>query len=188
MEHMEQEGYDPSIVLRDETGRSLTCHIERSLEVNNHEYLLLMPIDAPIEIFAWQTEEGEDEELLMDVEDSDIDPIFPTAKAVLAEQNLTLYRTALTLTASGDLPEATEDDCFTLELADVEEGSDLEAEEFQVLATFFYKDEEYTVCTPLEPLLFFAHKNSSGEPELVSPEEFQKIRAQLEDQLFDVLD
>ena len=188
MENMDNGVYEPSVVLKDETGRSLPCYIERSLEVNNHEYLLLMPVDAPIEIFAWQSEEGEEEELLTDVEDSDIDPLFPTAKAVLAEQNLTLYRTALTLTASGDLPEATDDDCFTLELADVEAGSDLEAEEFQVLATFFYEDEEYTVCTPLEPLLFFAHKNPQGDPELVSPEEFQQIRAQLEDQLFDVLD
>lgn len=188
MENMGNGIYESSVVLTDEAGRSLPCFVERSLEVNNHEYLLLMPVDSPIEIFTWQSDEESEEDLLMDIEESDIDTLFPTAKAVLAEQNLTLYRTALTLTASGELPEATDDDCFTLELADVDEGSDLEAEEFQILATFFYKDEEYTVCTPLEPLLFFAQKDLQGEPKLVSPEEFQQIRAQLEDKLFDVLE
>lgn len=188
MENMGNGIYESSVVLTDETGRSLPCFVERSLEVNNHEYLLLMPVNAPIEIFAWQSDEESEEALLIDIEESDIDTLFPTAKAVLAEQNLTLYHTALTLTASGELPEAIDDDCFTLELADAEAGSDLEAEEFQILATFFYEDEEYTVCTPLEPLLFFAQKNHHGEPKLVSPEEFQQIRSQLEDKLFDVLE
>ena len=124
----------------------------------------------------------------MDVEEDDIDDIFLTAKAVLAEQNLTLQRTAITLTAAGDVPEGEEDNCLTLELDDLDEDGNPITEEFQVLATCFYNDEEYTLCTPLDPLLIFAHRTSSGDLEVVTPEEFQLIRGSLEEKLFDLLD
>ena len=56
------------------------------------------------------------------------------------------------------------------------------------MATCFYNDEEYTLCTPLDPLLIFAHRTSSGDLEVVTPEEFQLIRGSLEEKLFDLLD
>ncbi|TVQ08707.1 MAG: DUF3727 domain-containing protein [Leptolyngbya sp. DLM2.Bin27] len=179
---------DSAVVLTDETGRFLPCQVEQSFQLNNREYLLLLPIDAPIEIFVWQQDENDDDEVLMDVEDEDIDQIFLTAKAVLAEQNLTLQRTAITLTASGELPEPEADNCLTLELDDLDDDGNAVTEEFQILATCFYEDEEYTLCTPLDPLLIFAHRTGSGELEVVTPEEFQTIRGGLEEKLFDLLD
>jgi hypothetical protein len=178
---------ESAVVLTDETGRFLPCQVEQSFNLNNREYLLLLPIDAPIEIFVWQ-QEGDEEEILMDVEEEDIDEIFLTAKAVLAEQNLTLQRTAITLTAAGELPEPEDDNCITLELDELDETGNPMTEEFQVLATCFYNDEEYTLCTPLDPLLIFANRTSSGDLEVVTPEEFQTIRGSLEEKLFDLLD
>lgn len=165
----------------------MPCQVEQSFELNGREYLLLLPIDAPIEIFVWQQEDS-DEEVLMDIEDEEIDDIFLTAKAVLAEQNLLLQRSAITLTASGELPEPDDENCLTLELDELDDTGAPMTEEFQILATCFHEDEEYTLCTPIEPLLIFAYRTAEGSLEIVTPEEFQTIRGSLEAKLFDLLD
>lgn len=176
-----------TVTLSDEDGRSLLCYVENSMDVEGEEYLLLRPVDSPIEIFAWEADEAdEDEETLVDIEDEEIDEVFSTARAVLAEQDLTLNRAALTLTVTGDLPEPTEEDTITLDLG--EDEALVGSEEFQLLANFFYEEQEYAICTPLEPILFFARMNGDGQPELLSPEEFQAVRSQLEDQLFSELE
>lgn len=174
-----------SVTLTDETGRSLECYVERTLFVEDREYLLLLPVDAAIEIFAWQSS-GEDEEAVPVEDDPTINRIFSTAEAVLAEQNLILKRTAFALTVAGELPPVEDTELFTLEIED--ETAQLEPEQLQLLANFYYEDREYSIYTPLDPLLFFARLNSSGKPELLSPEEFQKVQPLLAEQLFDELE
>ena len=176
-----------SITLTDEEGRSLNCYIEHSLEVDGREYLLLMPIDSPVEIVAWDEDEDEDEAdaTLID-DDEEIDRIFSDAQAVLAEQNLTLKRTAHTLTVEGELPAVNDDDVLTIEIEESE--VDLEPEQFQLLASFYHEEQEYGIYTPLDPLLFFAQRNKAGQPELLSPEEFKKVQPYLEELLFDELE
>lgn len=177
----------PIVTLTDEGGRKLECYVEKSLDVEGAEFLLLLTVNLPIEIFVWQKdEEDEDEEVLVDVEDDHIDEIFPSARAVLAELDLLLERSAHTLTAEGDLPEADEEDCFSLEISEEEEVPI--TEEFQLLANFFHNEAQYSLCTPIEPLLFFARRGADGSVALVDPDDFQKMRSQLEDKLFDVLD
>lgn len=181
----------PVVTLSDEDNRTLDCYVEKSMDVDGAEFLLLLPVNLPIEVFVWQTdEEAEDEddtEILVDVEDDNIDALFPSARAVLAELDLTLERTAHTLSAAGDLPEADEEDCFSLDISE-DDDEHVVTEEFQMLANFFHEGNQYTLCTPLEPLLFFATRESDGSVELVDPEDFQRMRSQLEDKLFDVLD
>ncbi|MFK8183107.1 MAG: DUF3727 domain-containing protein [Phormidesmis sp.] len=186
---VEEPGDYPVVTLTDEDNRKLACYVEKTLDVDGTDFLLLLPVDLPIEIFVWQGVDDEDEsegEMMVDVEDDDIDALFPSARAVLAELDLILERSAHTLTASGDLPEADDEDCFALEIN--EEGAEPITEDFQMLANFFHDDAQYTLCTPLDPLLFFARREQDGSVELVDPEEFQEMRSQLEDQLFDVLD
>ncbi len=184
-EEMEQENI--TITLTDETGRSLLCYVEHSVELDGEEYVLLLPVDAPIQIFGWEAnEEDEEEEMLVDIEDEEeIERVFPLARAVLAEQDLTLNRAALTLTASGQLPEPNEEEVLRVELG--EDEANLQVEEFQQLATFFHEEQEYTICTSLDPLLFFARLNQEGEPELLSPEDYQRVRSQLESHLEDYM-
>lgn len=187
MDEAAMEDDAPTLSLIDEEGRSLLCYVERSLTVKGTDYVLLLPVDSPIEIFAWVAdEENDDEEMLIDIDDDELEEVFSTARAVLAEQDLILHRTALTLTASGDLPDVTEDDIITL---DIESDSEPSYEQFQQLAAFFHEEQEYVVCSPLDPLLFFAQLNAKGQPELVSLEElqtlleleeFKDLRAQLE--------
>ncbi|GAB4463161.1 MAG: DUF3727 domain-containing protein [Elainellaceae cyanobacterium] len=173
----------PTVSLTDEAGRSLVCYVEHSVEVDGQAYLLLLPVDSPIEIFAWEDDEDEDAETLVDLADTQIEEIFETARAVLAEQDLTLKRTAYTLTAVGELPDVSEEDVITIDVG--EEDGPVDSEQFQRITSFYHEEQEYDVCTPLDPLMFFARVNSDGNPELLSPEEFQAVRPQLEEQLFD---
>ena len=180
----------PAAGWADEDERQLACYVEKSIDVDGEEFLLLLPVNLPIEIFVWESDEEADDdesEILVDIDDEEIDKLFPTARAVLAELDLLLERSAHTLTAEGDLPEADEEDCFSLDISEEGDAHPV-TEEFQMLATFFHDDAQYTLCTPLEPLLFFATRSAVGEVELVEPEDFQKMRSQIEDKLFDVLD
>ncbi len=174
------------VIIKDEAGLELACYIERSLEVEEEEYVLLLPVDSPVEIFAWN-EDSEEEEAATVVEDDEtLDKIFPVAQAVLAEQDLILKRTGFSLTVAGELPEVDEEEILTLEIED--DITQLEPEELQFLASFYHEEQEYAIYTPLDPLLFFGRINQKGEPELLSPEEFQRVQPLLEEQLFDELE
>lgn len=181
-----------SVILKDDSGRSLPCYIEHSVEVNGQTYVLLMPVDTPVEIFAWPEDEQEDEPIPLSEEE--IDKIFDTAKAVLEEQNLTLKRTAITLTVSGELPDFPEED----ELAQQEESAaseDEEYEELQWLASFYHEEEEYAIYSPLDPVFILARLNAEGQPELLSNEDLEELQPMLptlegmiEERLFEELD
>lgn len=168
------------VTLTDEDGQNLVCYVEKKilLDQTDAEYLLLLPVHAAIEIFHWQS----DEDTLADIEDDEVERLFPSARAVLAELDLTLKRSAYTLTAIGDIPEADEENCFALEV-----GDDGDTDNFQMLVQFYCDDERYVACTPLEPLLFFAQRTKDGVA-LLSPEEFEAMQPYLEDQLFEGLD
>jgi hypothetical protein len=170
-----------SITLTDDKERTLECYIEHSLAVDGQEYVLLLPVDSPVEIFAWEGE-GEEEEAVLVEDDATIDKIFATAQAVLSEQNLILKNTAYALTVAGELPPVEESELFTLEIEDDEE--ELEPEQLQLLASFYDEDQEYAIYTPLDPLLFFARISNAGLPKLLSPEEFRKVQPLLEEHLF----
>ncbi|MBD2181739.1 DUF3727 domain-containing protein [Planktothrix sp. FACHB-1355] len=188
MSKQKENGYsqDEPVILKDEAGRELACYIERFLEVEGKEYVLLLPVDSPVEIFAWN-EDFEDEEAATLIEDDEsINKIFPTAQAVLAEQDLVLKHTAFSLTVAGELPEVDEEEILTLEIED--EISQQQPEELQFLASFYHEEQEYAIYTPLDPLLFFGRLTQGGKAELLSPEEFQRVQPMLEEQLFDELE
>ena len=177
-----------SVTLLDDKGRSLDCYVENSLEMDDHAYLLLMPVDIPVVLIAWDEESGEEEEdleavLLEDYEE--IGRIFEDAKAVLAELDLSLKYTAYTLTVSGELPPIEDDDILTLELESDDEA--LEPEELQFLTDFYHEEQHYSIYTPLAPLLFLAKSHPNGKVELVSPEDEQTQQI-LEELLFEDLD
>ncbi|MEM1241673.1 MAG: DUF3727 domain-containing protein [Cyanobacteria bacterium P01_H01_bin.26] len=175
-----QQNGQPIVTLADDSGHILACYVEKTITLDDLEleYLLLLPVAAPIEIFSWQA----DDDTLADIEDDEINSLFPSAKAVLAELDLTLQHSAYTLTATGDIPEADEDSCFALEVDD-----DGATDNFQMLAQFYHREQRYVACTPLEPLLFFAHR-TANRVALLSPEEFERLQPQIEDQLFEGLD
>lgn len=180
----------PTVSIRDDLGRSLVCQVEQTFEIAGRQYALLLPLNTPVEIFSWEPDDNGDGDTdsLIDVEESEIDKLLPTARAVLAEHDLTLHRSAVTLSVSGEIPEPHEDDCFTLEIGDIDDDGEMDTEEFQTLATFFQDDVEYTVCTPMDPLLLFAEVSGQGEARMIPPEEFERLRPEIESNIFDVLD
>jgi Protein of unknown function (DUF3727)/Protein of unknown function (DUF1292) len=180
----QSEDFDDAelVTLTDEAGRELPCYIERELELDGKTYLLLLPENAPIEIFAWD-EDDEIAELVAVEEEEEISRIFADAHAVLSEQNLTLKRTAFTLSAIGELPPLDPTEVVTIELD--EEDESLEPEEFQILARFYNEEQEYAICTPVDPLLFFGKANEKGTISLLSETEAEQLQPMLEDMLLD---
>ena len=182
---------NPTVTLRDELGKSLNCYIEQSLEHDDSAYALLLPIDTPVEIFAWSDESGEEEPILV-ADQEELDTIFPTAYAVLQEQNLVLKRTAVTLTVEGDLPDFDEEDVILNDNgADDRYGEEEELDELQHLANFYHKEQEYSVYTPLDPLFILARLDEEGQPTLLSAEEIEELEpvlSAMEDKFFDTLD
>ncbi|HEY9889830.1 MAG TPA: DUF3727 domain-containing protein [Candidatus Obscuribacterales bacterium] len=178
----------PTISIKDESGRSLLCQVEQTFEIEGRQYALLLPLDTPVEIFAWEEDESGETDSLVDIDESDIEQLLPTARAVLAEQDLILQRSAVTLTVVGEIPEPDDEDCFTLELGDLNSDGETDSEEFQTLATFFHDDVEYTVCTPVDPLLLFAEISAEGDARMIPPEEFERLRPEIESTIFDVLE
>lgn len=178
-----------TVTLTDEAGRSLACSIEHTFEIDGQEYVLLLPVDTPVEIFAWVG--GDDDEEAVPVEDSQIDDaLFSTAKAVLEEQNLTLKRTAIALTVEGELPEVDDD-----EFEEDEDAPEGDYEELQWLASFYHEEQEFAIYTPLDPLFILARLNDAGQPELLSPEEIKNLEPMLptiegilQDRLFDEME
>jgi hypothetical protein len=173
-----------TITLYDKAGRTLDCYVENSLEDEEAQYLLLMPVDIPVVIIAWEDEDDLEEEsdaILLE-DEQEIETIFADAKAVLAELDLTLKYTAYTLTVSGELPPIEDDDILTLE---IEEGDkSLEPEELQFLASFYHEEQRYGIYTSLAPLLFLAKAVSENEVELVHPEN-DELNYILEELLFE---
>ncbi|MCA2712040.1 MAG: DUF3727 domain-containing protein [Microcystis sp. M015S2] len=176
------------ITLWDEQGRSLDCYIENAYETDDLTYMLLVPVDTPVMILAWDEESEEDESDAFLIEDSEeIERIFADAKAVLAELDLLLKPTAHTLTVSGELPPLEEDNVLSLEIDSDEPSSSSEPEELQFLASFFSEDQKYSIYSPLAPLLFLAVGDADGKVELVSPDD-DGMGPILEELLFDELD
>ncbi|MDJ0696089.1 DUF3727 domain-containing protein [Mastigocoleus sp. MO_188.B34] len=171
-----------TVTLTDDNNRSLECYVENSLSVDGQEYVLLLPVDSPVEIFAWQGEEEEEEPVFIE-DDAILEEIFNTAQAVLSEYDLVLKYTAYALTVAGELPPFEESEITILEIED--EEADLEPEQLQLLAGFYHKEQEYRIYTPVDPLLFFARVSKNGKPELLSPEEFRQVQPYLEEHLFD---
>lgn len=171
-----------TVTVTDNDGRTLVCTVEHSLDLDGQEYVLLLPVDSPIEIVAWQGE-GDDEEAVPVENDDEIELLFPIAKVVLEEQNLTLKRTAVVLTVEGELPESEEE-----EFEDEESEEYEDEEELQFLASFYYEDQEFGVYAPLDPFFILARMDANDQPQLLSPEELEKIEPLLpmiEEQLLD---
>ncbi len=128
------------ITLWDEQGRSLDCYIENAYETDDLTYMLLVPVDTPVMILAWDEESEEEESDAFLIEDSEeIERVFADAKAVLAELDLLLKPTAHTLTVSGELPPLEEDNVLSLEIDSDAPSSSSEPEELQFSRQFLFR-------------------------------------------------
>jgi len=166
------------VTLVDELGRQLDCDIEFSLKLSGQEYVLLQPVDFPIEIFAIVNDD--DDETLIPLDEAELDQIFEVATAILAEQNLVLKRSAHFLTVEGEIPESDDVEIVTYE----EDNDELRDEEYQPLGPkFFHQGQEYAIYLPLSPMLLVARLRPGYDPEVLSPQDFQHIQPLIEEHL-----
>jgi len=187
----------PTMELVDVDGRVLRCTVEHTLDIEDQQYALLTPIDYPVEIFAWQDDaDGDEGEAVIVEDEAELAQVLPIAEVVLAERNLILKRSGITLTVAGDVDSLLEEGEQAIADAEVAgngqtnlpEAED-DVEELQLLASFYHEEREYSIYTPLDPIFIPVRLDDKGQPCLLSAEELQQIEpllsSLLEDQLFD---
>jgi hypothetical protein len=121
------------------------------------------------------------EGILDEPDPEELQAAIPTIQAVLGELNLTLQQNGFDiLTVQGELPTVEDED--VLEIGE----SDEDAQEFQLLATFFYKEQKYGIFTPLDPILIYAALPDEGDPYLLTPDDPPELFDQLYALLLDL--
>jgi hypothetical protein len=171
---MAGSGDAPTVLVRDSSGRQLLCFLEQLIPLDGHDYVLLTPVDTPVCLFRLTDDEEEPE--LIDTVDA-TEPILSVADVVLQEHDLTLVRSAVTLTVSGELEEPDPDD-FDDEDEDAAEDSDT----YELLVSFLVDDQDYGLYIPLDP--FFVVARMEGDAAvLVEGEEFERVQPRIEAEL-----
>lgn len=174
----------PTVVVRDSEGRQLLCFLEELVPIDDVDYALLTPVDTPVSLVRLPQDDEEPEEI---VAWEERDAILQVAEAVLQEHNLTLVRSAFTLTVTGDFEEQDDDEAEGED--EIEEGEAIEEDEdsgdlFESLLDrpFYVGEEQYDLFVPLDP--FFVVAAIEGQQaRLVEGEEFQRIKPLIEAEL-----
>ena len=162
----------PTVLVHDSRGRQLLCFLEQLIPLDGHDYVLLTPVDTPVCLF--RLDDDEDPELIDTIDATE--PILSVADVVLQEHDLTLVRSAVTLTVSGELDEPEPD-----ELEDDEDDDD-DSETYELLVSFLVDEREYGLYIPLDPFFVVARMNGDGAV-LVEGEEFERVQPRIEAEL-----
>ena len=166
-------GDAPTVLVRDGDGRDLLCFLEQLVPLDGTDYVLLPPVDTPVSLFRLQ--DDADPEPILTLNSSE--PILSVADVVLQEHDLTLVRSAVTLTVRGELDEPDPD-----ELDDDDDDEDEDSETFELLVSFKVEQQEYGLYIPLDPF-FVVARMVDGQAELVEGEDFDRIQPRLEAEL-----
>ena len=161
----------PTVLVNDQKGRQLLCFLEQLIPLDGHDYVLLTPVDTPVCLFRLDDEA--DPELIDSVDASE--PILSVADVVLQEHDLTLVRSAVTLTVSGELDEPEPEDLD-------DEDADDDSETYELLVSFLVNDQEYGLYIPLDPF-FVVARMQGNEAVLVEGEEFERVQPRIEAEL-----
>ena len=164
-------GEVPTVLVKDSEGRDLLCFLEQLIPLDGQDFALLTPVDTPVCLFKLR--DGEDPQLIDSIASSE--PILSVADVVLQEHDLTLVRSAVTLTVNGELDEPEPED------ADDEEGDD-ESETYELLVSFLVENQEYGLYIPLDPF-FVVARMDDGCAVLVEGEDFDRIQPRIEAEL-----
>jgi hypothetical protein len=162
----------PTVLVRDGNGRQLLCFLEQLIPLDGNDYALLTPVDTPVCLFRLR-DEGDPE--LIETLDAG-EPILSVADVVLQEHDLTLVRSAVTLTVSGELEEPEPEDL------DDEEEADDDSETYELLVSFMAGEQEYGLYIPLDPF-FVVARMDGAEAVVVEGEEFERVQPRIEAEL-----
>ncbi len=165
-------GEVPTVLVKDIQGSSLLCFLEQLISIDEKDYALLTPVDTPVSLF--RLVDGADPELIEKISSSE--PILSVADVVLQEHDLTLVRSAVTLTVTGELDEPDPEEL------EEEDQNDDDSETYELLVSFRVEDNEYGLYIPLDPF-FVVAKLEGGQASLVEGEEFDQVQQLIEKEL-----
>ena len=166
----------PTVLVRDGQGRQLLCFLEQLIPLDGHDYGLLTPVDTPVCLVRIAGDDDEEDEVIEELDGAE--PILSVAEVVLQEHELTLVRSAVTLTVSGELEEPDQDELD--EEIDGEDDDDTDL--YEMLIQFRHEDQEYGLFIPLDPF-FVVARMANGEGVLVEGEEFERVQPRIEAEL-----
>ena len=168
-----RENYDaPTLILKDSSNDELFCYLEQIVKVEGIEYALLTPVDTPVTLF--KINEKDEPVLIEKIEKNE--QILKNADAVLQEHDLSLVRSAVTLTVSGELEEPVYD------YIEEDEVNNDESETYELLVNFNVLNDEYGLYVPLDPFFIVAKIVTNGAI-LVEDEEFDRVQPLIESEL-----
>ena len=168
-----RENHDaPTLLLKDSSNDELFCYLEQIVKVEGTEYALLTPVDTPVTLF--KINEKDEPILIEKIEKNE--KILQNADAVLQEHDLSLVRSAVTLTVSGELEEPIYDDL------EEDEANKDESETYELLVNFNVLNDEYGLYVPLDPFFIVAKIGENGAI-LVEDEEFDRVQPLIESEL-----
>lgn len=185
---MTGSGDVPTLLVNDSQGRQLLCYLEQLVPLDGIDYALLTPVDTPVNLVRLPRSDDDEPEEIVDWDERV--PILAVAEAVLQEHNLTLVRSAATLTVTGDFEDAAfdeEDDEEDLEEEenspeDEDEGEAGELYESLLDRPFYVGEDQYDLFVPLDPFFVVARVAGSAAT-LVEGDEFASIQPRLEAEL-----
>lgn len=175
----------PTLVVQDSQGRQLLCFLEQLIPLQGRDYALLTPVDTPVSLVRLPQSDVEEPEEIVDW--SEREPILAVAESVLQEHNLSLVRSAATLTVTGDFEEPGLDEEDDAE-DEIEEGDALDEEEagdlFESLLDrpFYVGEEQYDLFVPLDPFFVVAVLDGK-QARLVEGDDFARVQPLLEAEL-----
>lgn len=175
----------PTLVVQDSQGRQLLCFLEQLIPLQGRDYALLTPVDTPVSLVRLPQSDAEEPEEIVDW--SEREPILAVAESVLQEHNLSLVRSAATLTVTGDFEEPGLDEEDDAE-DEIEEGDALDEEEagdlFESLLDrpFYVGEEQYDLFVPLDPFFVVAVLDGK-QARLVEGDDFARVQPLLEAEL-----
>ena len=173
----------PTVLVRDSHGRQLLCFLEQLIPLEGHDYVLLTPVDTPVCLVKIAAEDSDGKDEVIDQLDAH-ESILSNAEVVLQDLDLTLVRSAVTLTVSGDLeePDADDLDDDDEDFDDLDDEEDDETDLYEMLIQFRADDQDYGLFIPVDPF-FVVARMESGEAVLVEDEEFRRIQPLIEKEL-----
>ena len=168
----------PTVLVKDSQGLQLLCFLEQLIPLDGHDYALLTPVDTSVCLVRIAADGDGEDEVIEELDGAEA--ILSVADVVLQEHDLTLVRSAVTLTVSGELDEPDLD-----ELEDELEGEDDDEDDsdlYEMLIQFRSGDQEYGLYIPLDPF-FVVARLEDGVGILVEDEEFERIQPRIEAEL-----
>ncbi len=166
----------PTVLVRDASGRQLLCFLEQLIPLDGQDYALLTPVDTPVCLVKIAADEDGEDEVVEELDQAGA--ILSVADVVLQEHDLTLVRSAVTLTVSGELEEPDPEELDE----DLDDEDDEDSDLYEMLIQFRHNDQEYGLFIPLDPF-FVVARMANGEGVLVEGEEFERVQPRIEAEL-----